>query len=65
MKFVVRKTKSGFFEDEYQISLTDKTKDTIRNVYFGVCGVAAVVLVTKIIRDNPETENDPETTEPD
>lgn len=30
MHFVVRKTKPGFFEDEYEVTLTEKVKNRAR-----------------------------------
>lgn len=62
MKFVVERTKSTVFEDEYRISLPDKTKDKLKKLAGGliVAGGAAAVIVHLT---SDKTENDPESTE--
>lgn len=61
MKFVVKKTKPGFFEDEYDVQLEAKTKKRLQIAVLGLAILAPAAYVVSKGPASPETENDPET----
>lgn len=66
MKIVVEKTKPGMFENEYRITLPEKTKEKLRKValFTAIFGPATYFVLGGPL-PSKKTTNDPETTESD
>jgi hypothetical protein len=63
MKFVVTKTKSGMFENEYQVrlSIKEKTKTRLRIAVLGASILAPAAYFVANGQASPTNETDPET----